>query len=121
MEQFLYADLLNYVLFFFSCSVMGWLMEVICKYKQFHRFINRGFLIGPYCPIYGFGAVCISILLTKYADSPIVVFLLAMVICGTLEYLTSYFMEKLFHARSSVWSNGHFTGLLAKAESVLSF
>ena len=70
MEQFLYADLLNYVLFFFSCSVMGWLMEVICKYKQFHRFINRGFLIGPYCPIYGFGAVCISILLTKYADSP---------------------------------------------------
>ena len=40
-----------YVLLFFAMAILGWLMEVVCKLIQFHRFINRGFLIGPYCPI----------------------------------------------------------------------
>ena len=88
-----------YVLMFFCSAVLGWLMEVTCKLIQFHRFINRGFLLGPYCPIYGFGAVLVTLLLSRYADSVAAVFVLAMVVCGTLEYLTSYVMEKLFHAR----------------------
>ena len=89
----------NYVLLFFVTAMLGWAMEVVCKLIQFHRFINRGFLIGPYCPIYGFGSVLITLLLSRYAESPVVVFLMGMFICGTLEYLTSYLMEKLFHAR----------------------
>lgn len=88
-----------YFLLFFASAVLGWMMEVGCKLVQFHRFINRGFLIGPYCPIYGFGAVAVTAALTRYADSPVLVFVMAVVICGTLEYLTSYIMEKLFHAR----------------------
>ena len=88
-----------YILLFFFSAFLGWLMEVGCKLVQFHRFINRGFLLGPWCPIYGFGSVLITSLLSRYADSPLAVFCLAMVVCGTLEYLTSYFMEKLFHAR----------------------
>lgn len=89
----------EYILLFFICSLLGWCMEVLCKLIQFRRFINRGFLIGPYCPIYGFGAVLVTALLTRFADSPLAVLILAMVICGTLEYITSYMMEKLFHAR----------------------
>ena len=89
----------NYILLFFVTAMLGWVMEVVCKLIQFHRFINRGFLIGPYCPIYGFGSVLITLLLSRYAESPVVVFLMGMIICGTLEYLTSYMMEKLFHAR----------------------
>ncbi len=89
----------NYILLFFVTAMLGWVMEVVCKLIQFHRFINRGFLIGPYCPIYGFGSVLITLLLSRYAESPLVVFLMGMIICGTLEYLTSYLMEKLFHAR----------------------
>ena len=88
-----------YVLLFFSMAMLGWLMEVVCKLIQFHRFINRGFLIGPYCPIYGFGSVLIVLLLERYADQPAVVFFMGMLVCGTLEYVTSYTMEKLFHAR----------------------
>jgi uncharacterized membrane protein len=42
-----------YVLLFFACSFLGWCMEVTCKLVQFGRFINRGFLLGPLCPIYG--------------------------------------------------------------------
>ena len=89
----------RYFLLFFFCSMLGWLMEVTCKLFQFHRFINRGFLIGPYCPIYGFGAVFVTLLLSGFSDHPVAVFLLAMLVCGTLEYVTSYVMEKLFHAR----------------------
>ena len=89
----------EYVLLFFFCSVLGWMMETTCKLIEYRRFINRGFLIGPYCPIYGCGAVLITWLLSDYADSPLVVFVLAVALCGTLEYLTSYIMEKLFHAR----------------------
>jgi len=94
-----------YILLFFSMSMMGWLMEVICKLIEFRRFINRGFLLGPYCPIYGFGAVLITLLLSRHADEPLTVFVLGLVICGTLEYLTSYLMEKLFNARW--WDYSH--------------
>lgn len=88
-----------YVLMFFVGAFFGWVMEVLCKLVQFRRFINRGFLIGPYCPIYGFGAVLVTALLSRFADAPVAVFVLAMAVCGTLEYATSYLMEKLFHAR----------------------
>lgn len=88
-----------YSLLFFACSILGWCIEVLCKLIQFHRFINRGFLVGPWCPIYGFGAVFISLLLSRHAEDPLAVFGLAILICGILEYSTSYMMEKIFHAR----------------------
>ena len=55
--------------------------------------------MGPWCPIYGFGAVFISLLLSRHAEDPLAVFGLAILICGILEYSTSYMMEKIFHAR----------------------
>lgn len=92
-------DIEIYILLFFSYSFTGWLMEVIVKLIQYKRFINRGFLIGPYCPIYGWGAILITLLLKKYLDDPLALFLFGMFICSILEYYTSYFMEKLFNAR----------------------
>lgn len=74
-------------------------MEVTCKSIEAKKFINRGFLIGPYCPIYGWGAIIITLLLKKYTDDWIVLFFMSMITCGILEYATSYVMEKLFHAR----------------------
>lgn len=92
-------DIRVYFLLFMIYAILGWVMEVTCKLIQYKRFINRGFLIGPYCPIYGYGSLLITILLSKYTEDPIVLFIMAIVICGTLEYLTSYFMEKIFKAR----------------------
>ena len=90
------------MILFFCYSVAGWCMEVTLKYIQFHRFINRGFLIGPYCPIYGSGAVVVTVLVggtigdgAGYAET----FLASFVMCGALEYFVSWYMEKLFHAR----------------------
>lgn len=89
----------KYFLFFFTVSLLGWCMEVCVQLYNRHRFINRGFLIGPYCPIYGFGAVLVTALLSRLSAHIAAVFFLSMLICGALEYLTSYIMEKLFHAR----------------------
>ena len=92
-------DIRVYFLLFVIYSVLGWCLEVVGKLIQYKRFINRGFLIGPYCPIYGCGAVLITFLLKKYIDDPLVLFVMVIVVCGILEYLTSFFMEKIFKAR----------------------
>ena len=89
----------QYIALFFIYSFAGWLMEVIRVSKKEKKFVDRGFLIGPYCPIYGYGVLLITILLRKYTDDIIVTFFMSLIICGTLEYLTSYLMEKIFKAR----------------------
>ena len=88
-----------YFIIFIIYSFIGWSIEVIGKLIEKHRFINRGFLIGPICPIYGFGCLAIILLLSKYKSDPIILFFMAIIICSILEYLTSYIMEKMFHVR----------------------
>ena len=90
------------ILLFFAYSLLGWCIEVTLKYFQFHRFINRGFFTGPILPIYGSGAVLITLAvgaLSRFEYGYGTSFALSFVICGAVEYLTSYFMEKRFHAR----------------------
>jgi uncharacterized membrane protein len=83
-------------------------MEVLGKLIQYKRFINRGFLIGPYCPIYGTGAILITFLLQKYTNDIVILFCMAILICGILEYITSFLMEKIFKARWWDYSNRKF-------------
>lgn len=97
-----------YFLLFISYAFLGWCMEVTCKFIQYKKFINRGFLIGPYCPIYGWGALTITILLKRYMEDPLVLFVMSTIICSIIEYLTSYFMEKKYHARWWDYSNKKF-------------
>ena len=90
---------LKYFIVFLIYSCIGWCMEVIISLIEKKRFVDRGFLLGPYCPIYGFGMLLIVFLLRNYLDEPLVLFILSMVICMILEYFTSYFMELIFKAR----------------------
>ena len=89
----------NYIALFFIYSFLGWLMESVSDTIKKKKFVNRGFLIGPYCPIYGAGVLLITILLRKYNEDIWITFFMSLLICGTLEYLTSYVMEKWFKAR----------------------
>ena len=94
--------LTNLVLLFFAYSFLGWCIEVTLKYIQYHRFINRGFFTGPICPIYGSGAALITLavsFLSPVESAYGTTFALSFVLCGAVEYFTSYFMEKRFHAR----------------------
>ena len=88
-----------YILIFFIYAIAGWIMETVSISIRNKKFVNRGFLIGPVCPIYGYGVVLVSILLKKYQDDIIATFCMSIIICGLLEYFTSYFMEKIFNAR----------------------
>ena len=90
-----------YILFmhFFIYSVIGWLLEVIyCKIID-GKFYNRGFLNGPYCPIYGFGAISIILLLQRFEYNPILIFVFGLLLTSILEYITSFLMEKIFNAK----------------------
>ena len=84
---------------YYIYSVAGWIMETVSVSIQKRKFVDRGFLIGPYCPIYGTGVVAITVLLKKYSDDVVATFFMSIIICGILEYMTSYFMEKIFKAR----------------------
>ena len=95
-------EYVNIILLFFMYASAGWCMEVFLKYRQYHRFINRGFLTGPICPIYGCGAVLITVLVGSLASvesGVVMTFALSFLICGAVEYLTSLVLEKIFHAR----------------------
>lgn len=97
-----------YFLLFLSYAFLGWVVEVINEMITTGKTVNRGFLIGPYLPIYGFGGLFITLLLQKYSNDPIVLFLLSIIICSVLEYYTSYFMEKIFNARWWDYTNRKF-------------
>ncbi len=96
-------SVLNYVLMFFVFSAIGWTIEsVYCSIGN-KKIINRGFLYGPVCPIYGTGALIFEILITPLSE-PFekrwwLVVIVGMVLADILEYFTSYIMEKLFNAR----------------------
>lgn len=97
-----------YYLLFFIYSVIGWIIEVTNIFITKKKFINRGFLIGPYCPIYGFGGILMTILLEKYYENIILTFIFSIFICAMLEYFTSYLLEKIFNARWWNYSNRKF-------------
>ena len=92
-------ELFTYFLFFIIFSFLGWLLEVICKLIEDQRFINRGFLIGPICPIYGFGSLLMQLTLNKYLNDPWTLFIMIILTCSILEYSTSFILEKIFHTR----------------------
>ena len=95
----------KYFILFMIYSVAGWCVEEITCSINEKKIVDRGFLIGPLCPIYGFGGTGITIFLTKFIDSPITVFCMGVILCAVLEYFTSYIMEKIFNARWWDYSN----------------
>ncbi len=92
-------EICRWFLLFLLYSGIGWAAETVyCSVPKGH-FVQRGFLHGPLCPIYGTGALLVLFLLTPFFRHPALVFLLGTVITSALEYLTSFLMERLFHTR----------------------
>lgn len=91
---------IKYSLLFFFYSAGGWVLESIyCSIGE-KKLVNRGFLTGPLCPIYGAAAIVLTVLIyNPFKDHPLIVFLLGIIFCDIVEYITSFLMEKLFAAR----------------------
>lgn len=85
------------LLYYFALySFGGWCVEVIYAFYQNHRFVNRGFLFGPFCPMYGFGALILIVILKPAEHNLLLFFILAFVFISVLEYFTGFLLEKAF-------------------------
>ena len=94
-------------LIFILFSFIGWISEVIyVGVTSAHKFVNRGFLHGPLCPVYGFGGVVILMLPPSLYATWIPLFFASMILCTIVEYFVSWLMEKLFHTRW--WDYSHY-------------
>ena len=84
---------------FFIYSIIGWIWEsFLCSSVELKKLVNRGFFLGPYCPIYGLGAT-LSYLLLRDIGSATLIFILASIVSCTIEYIVGYVLEKMFKDR----------------------
>lgn len=89
-------------LYFFIYAVMGWIWETIyCSLKN-GKFVYRGFLKGPYCPIYGFGMLLVLYLVTPVKETTLDLFVFSAIACSILEYITGYLLERVF--KVTLWN-----------------
>ena len=95
-------NITRYTLTFVLYAFIGYLCEVVyCSIGQRHL-VDRGFLYGPWLPIYGFGGLIVDIFLCPIASHPVLVFLLAVVLTSAVEYVGSWALEKIFSIASEV-------------------
>lgn len=94
-------SLYNIVYLFLIYSFLGWLSEVSYAYKHQKKFVNRGFLNGPYCPIYGVGCLTLVVFLNGLKDNIFLLFIGAVVLTSVLEYVTAIVLEFVF--KDSWW------------------
>lgn len=94
-----------WLLYFFVYGFLGWCLEVAFAGVKERRFVNRGFLNGPICPIYGIGVSVVVQFLGGVQDSLVVLYLCSMVLVTALEWLTGFVLDKLFHHKWWDYSN----------------
>lgn len=113
--------IVNYFLWFIMYSVFGWITETILFAVRDKKSVKRGFLFGPLCPIYGSGAVLCTILLYGKISNFFALFFVGLLLCDTLEYITHYVLEKVFHAMWWDYSNQRFNikGRICLTSSIL--
>lgn len=87
----------NSLLYFFTYGFLGWCIEVAFAAVKERRFVNRGFLNGPLCPIYGIGVTLVVLALEPYKEDLGVLYLTSAVLVTVLEYVTGVLLEKIFH------------------------
>lgn len=86
----------TYILYFFIFSFLGWILETTYCFLISGHFVNRGFLYGPLCPIYGCGAIILIIFLSKYKNNSLKLFTYSAIVFSAFEYYVSYLLEVLF-------------------------
>ncbi|MCR5731483.1 MAG: putative ABC transporter permease [Sphaerochaetaceae bacterium] len=96
------------IICFFIYCVLGWCCEEVYCYLLSKKWVNRGFLYGPYLPIYGSGAMAVVLLLENFLYSPALIFLLGMTVCSLIEYVAHWGMEKIFNIKLWDYSTYHF-------------
>lgn len=92
-------NVLNIILLFFTCAMVGWVWEVSLNFFVEGFFANKGTLLGPWLPIYGYGAILILLLLNDCKKKPLQFFIFAMLLSGVVEYFTGLYLDRVLHMR----------------------
>lgn len=95
----------TYLFYFLIYSFLGWILEVCYAALNTKQFINRGFLNGPYCPIYGVGVITIMYFVYPLKQNLLILFLASIIFTSLIELLTGFILEKTFHYRWWDYSN----------------
>lgn len=90
---------LTWLLYFFAYGVVGWLWESGYVSVKKHHWTNSGFLIGPIIPIYGFSMMAVLAAIEPFENNILILYFAGAILITIIEYITSWGMEKLFHAR----------------------
>lgn len=92
----------NLIIYYFVCAFIGWILEMVYGYMVFGHFVDRGFLYGPMCPIYGYGAVAMILIIDAIQKKNVNIagkFAIITIVFTLLEYLASLVLELIFHQR----------------------
>lgn len=98
-EKEVEGSMADVILSFFLYGFLGWCSEVAFAAVRYRKFVNRGFLNGPICPIYGFGVISVVLMLYDYQSNLIGLYCLSVVVATLLEWITGVVLERLFHHR----------------------
>lgn len=99
---------INIFLYFIIYSFLGWICEVIYCGIPAKKFINRGFLNSPLCPVYGIGSLLVINFLLKFQNNLLALFLLGGLVTSILEYFTGFILETLFQTKWWDYSKNKF-------------
>ena len=94
--------------YFIVYSFLGWVLESVYKSILEKKLVNSGFLFGPICPIYGFGAIIMYLFLEDVSNKPVITFCLGFVVLSAWEYMVGLLLEKVFHTKYWDYSNNKF-------------
>lgn len=110
-----------YFLSFVIYSFLGWICETIYCLIIDKEYVNRGFLKGPFCPIYGAGALIVIIILSPVSDNILLLFLSGMIFTSILEYITGFLLEIIFNLKWWDYSSYRFNikGRICLLNSIL--
>lgn len=97
-----------YFLYFLIFALIGWIMETLYSVYELGHFTKRGFLYGPLCPIYGWGAIILIMFFSQYKNKNLKLFIYASIVFSVFEYLVSYAMDALFAAKWWDYTNEFF-------------
>jgi uncharacterized membrane protein len=109
MYKMIPEKLLYYSLYFFVMAFAGWIIEVVYRSLREKRFVNAGFLSGPFVPIYGFGSVIITVISVEARSlPPVIAWSITLLSPTILEYFGSWFMERIFGLKLWDYHDRHF-------------
>lgn len=101
-------DLYEMLFYFMIYAFFGWCLEVVYQAVEHGKFINRGFLNGPYCPIYGVGVIIVTGALDPIKGNIIVLFAGSVILTSGLELVTGYVLKKIFNMQWWDYSDERF-------------